>query len=59
MPDGTIVEDTAITTFQGIATFTAWAGRGEYEICVTVVTKDGWDYQPDLNRETCAKFMLL
>jgi hypothetical protein len=55
LPDGTVSQETALSAFQGIATFTIWAGRGEYEICVTDVTKDGWDYYPYLNRETCAE----
>jgi hypothetical protein len=58
LPDGTVLEETAVTAFQGIATFTIWEGRGEYRLCVTDLTKDGWDYHPDLNRETCAKFRL-
>jgi hypothetical protein len=55
LPDGTVSEETAVTAFQGIATFTIWEGRGVYQLCVTDVTKDGWDYAEDQNRETCAK----
>lgn len=53
LPDGTIREASTVTAFQGIATFTVWAGRGQYQICVTDVTKDGWLYDSSLNLETC------
>jgi hypothetical protein len=55
LPDGIVSEETAVTAFQGIATFEVWDGRGVYRLCVTDVTKDGWDYDEDLNRETCAE----
>ena len=51
-PDGTTLETTAETDFQGIATFQVWAGSGEYKLSVTGVTKDGWLYDPDANIET-------
>jgi hypothetical protein len=54
LPNGTLTE-TAVTAFQGIATFSLWEGRGAYQLCVTDVTKDGWDYDQGLNRETCAE----
>ncbi|MFN2169433.1 MAG: hypothetical protein ACK2U9_24645 [Anaerolineae bacterium] len=41
-PDGTTLETTAVTDFQGIATFQVWAGSGEYQLCVTDVRLDGW-----------------
>jgi len=58
LPDGTVVEQTAVTAFQGIATFQVWEGRGVYRLCVTDVAKDGWDYDQDLNRETCAELLV-
>lgn len=55
LPDGTLLEETAVTAFQGIATFTVWEGRGVYRLCVTDVAKEGWTYQELMNRETCAE----
>jgi hypothetical protein len=60
LPDGTVVEKTRLTGFltgsQGIADFTIWAGRGEYKFCVTDVTKDEWQYDASLDRESCPTF---
>jgi hypothetical protein len=53
LPDGTVKEETAVTAFQGIATFKVWAGSGKYQLCVSEVTKGGWLYDSDLNVETC------
>ncbi len=53
LPDGTIREETAVTDFQGIATFQVWAGRGVYQLCVKDVTKEGCVYDSSLNLETC------
>jgi len=52
-PDGTTLETTAVTDFQGIARFQVWAGSGEYQLCVTGVALDGWLYDPGANVETC------
>ncbi len=54
LPNGTETV-TGTTDFQGIATFQVWAGRGTYTLCVTDVTKNGWQYDPDLNLETCGE----
>jgi len=53
LPGGATVVATAETEFQGIASFTIWAGRGEYKLCVQDVVKDGWAYDESLNLETC------
>lgn len=52
-PDGNTVQTEAFTDFQGIATFEIWAGSGEYQLCVTDVTLNGWLYDPGANGETC------
>jgi hypothetical protein len=52
-PDGSILMTTAVTDFQGIATFQVWAGSGTYELCVTDVTLDGWLYDAGQNVESC------
>ena len=45
------------TSDQGAASFRfrAWES-GLYELCVFTVTKDGWEYDPELNVETCDTF---
>jgi hypothetical protein len=53
LPDGTVLQETAFTAFQGIAQFTVWAGRGVYKLCLIDVTKEGWLYDPDRDLETC------
>lgn len=53
LPDGTVQEVTAITEFQGIATFQVWAGRGMYQLCVKDVTKEGCVYDSSQNLQTC------
>ncbi len=58
LPNGTTLQQTALTAFQGVATFTVWAGTGAYQLCVTDVTKDGWLYKPDLNLETCSVLVI-
>ena len=58
LPDGSILEDKMLTNAQGIAAFSVWAGRGDYTICVTGVTKVGWAYDEELNWETCGTFVL-
>jgi hypothetical protein len=46
----TVIEpDPVDTAFQGIAEFGIWLGRGDYQICVTDVVKEGWLYAPELN----------
>jgi hypothetical protein len=52
LPDGTSLAESIDTNRQGIAIFSLWEGRGEYTLCVTDVTKAGWDYQPELNFDT-------
>jgi hypothetical protein len=63
LSDGTVgTEDQQVlTNRQGIAELSVWEGRGEYKICVTGVTKDGWLYDPalnwdDLDSEGCTVF---
>lgn len=58
LPDGTTLETTAVTDFQGIATSELWAGSGTYQLCVTDVILDGWLYQPELNLETCGSIVI-
>lgn len=61
LPDGTELLASGETDFQGIASFEVWAGSGEYEFCVTGVTKgDGgdWTYDPDSNAETCGVLVI-
>jgi hypothetical protein len=58
LPDGTILQETALTAFQGVAEFRVWAGRGAYRLCVIDVTKEGWLYDPDLDRESCPVFIV-
>lgn len=58
LPNGTTLQQTALTEFQGIATFSVWAGGGEYRLCVADVTKDGWLYDPGLNLETCGVLVI-
>lgn len=58
LPNGAVTQVTAETAFQGIATFEVWAGSGTYRLCVTDVTKDGWQYDPDLNGETCGTLVI-
>jgi len=58
LPDGTVREETADTGFQGIARFSVWEGRGTYQLCVIGVVKDGWVYDPGLDRESCPVFIV-
>jgi hypothetical protein len=58
LPDGTVFQETALTSFQGIAQFSVWAGRGVYKLCVIDVIKVGWLYDPGLDRETCPIFIV-
>lgn len=58
LPDGTVMEATQVTDFQGIASLEVWAGSGEYTFCVTDVTKVGWEYDADLNVETCGEIVI-
>lgn len=51
-----VKSETVETNAQGIAVFKLWLGRGVYQICVTDVTKPGWDWDPDLDREECPEF---
>ena len=54
LPDGSTSMETLYTNSCGLAKFTCWEGGGPYEFCVTDVKKAGWEYDPYLNRETCA-----
>jgi hypothetical protein len=58
LDDGATLEETAVTDFQGIATFEVWAGSGEYQLCVTGVTADGWLYDSSANIETCGVLVI-
>ena len=59
LPDGTVYLAEAVeTTVQGIAEFSIFEGAGDYTICVTGVSKDGWEYDSELNWDTCATFLL-
>jgi hypothetical protein len=53
-PDGSHVSAQALTNVKGIVTFQL-KGRvtGTFGLCVTDVTKAGWVYNPNQNRETC------
>jgi hypothetical protein len=48
--------EAVVTNEQGIAVFAVWEGRGDYRLCVTGVTKDGWLWDPTLDREVCPVF---
>ena len=55
-PDGTVavVEQTAVTAFQGIAEFAVPAAQaGEYKLCVVSVTEAEREYRPLSDREEC------
>lgn len=56
LPDGTTVQETAFTAFQGIARFSVWEGRGVYKLCVIDAIKAGRLYDPNLDRESCIVF---
>jgi hypothetical protein len=56
LPDGTVFQETAVTAFQGVARFSVWEGRGVYKLCVIDATKEGWLYDPNLDRESCPVF---
>jgi len=58
LPDGETLDETSHTESQGIASFTVWAGYGEYELCVTGVEKDLWGYDPDQASETCGTLVI-
>jgi hypothetical protein len=58
LPDGSTYEQKLLTNAQGIAPLSVWEGAGDYTICVTDVTKAGWEYNPELNWETCGSFVL-
>jgi hypothetical protein len=59
LPDGTTYLQTGVeTNIQGIAEFSIFEGAGDYTICVTGATKEGWEYDSDSNWETCATFIM-
>jgi hypothetical protein len=53
--DGLLETQTATTRRGGVAKFTLRvpAGTSLEDLCVTAITKDGWDYWPDQNAKTC------
>ena len=55
-PDERVFRETTLTNLKGIARFSVWEGRGEYMICVIDVTKGGWLYDRNLDRESCPTF---
>lgn len=57
LPDGSRVVHQEVTAFQGIATFSLWAGKGAYSLCVTGVSKAGFAYDPELNGQTCGELL--
>ena len=59
LPDGNTLDTTAVTDFQGIATVQVWAGSGVYQLCVTDVALEGWDYDSGAkNVETCGALVI-
>jgi len=58
LPDGTQYLETAISEFQGIASFSDWAGRGTYKVCVIDMVKTGWLWNPALDLESCPVFVV-
>ena len=56
LPDGSVLQDTALTGFQGIARFRVWEGKGVYKLCVIDVTKEGWLYDPSRDLQSCPVF---
>lgn len=58
LPGGTAFQEEAVTAFQGIARFSVWEGRGEYQLCVLDVIKEGWTYDPTRDRESCPIFVV-
>ena len=46
LPDGSFVADYAYTSFNGVAQFSTWAGKGTYQFQITNVVKEGWVYSP-------------
>jgi hypothetical protein len=47
-----VCEATSVTGFQGIAEFRRNAMRGQYQICVTDVVKDRWQYDASQNHDS-------
>ena len=56
LPDLTTVTEYRLTGAQGFARFSRWDGKGTYKFCVKGVTKDGWQYDETLDRESCPTF---
>ena len=56
-PEGFVFLTGGETSDQGTATFQLKPKEsGPYELCVFSVSKEGWEYDPDLNVETCDTF---
>ena len=56
-PKGLVSVKGAETSDQGTASFELRPREsGPYELCVFTVSKEGWEYDPDLNVETCDTF---
>ena len=58
LPDGNTKTEQVLTDVRGIAIFSVWEGWGDYKICVTNVTKDGYLYDAGLDRESCPEFIM-
>jgi len=48
-----VLDDQRVTGGTGVATFDIINKPGDYQICVTDVTKTGWTYDPNQNVKTC------
>jgi len=54
LPNGATVLQQVLSTRKGIVTFSTKSKlKGTYQFCVTQVRKDGYDYDPSANVETC------
>jgi len=58
-PEGRVTLEGGETSDQGTASFrfNAWES-GPHTLCVFTVSKEGWEYDPDLNVETCDTFIV-
>ena len=56
-PEGYVSLKAGETSDLGTVSFELKAKEsGPYELCVFTVSKEGWEYHPDLNVETCDTF---
>jgi len=59
LPDGSHQDQQAVTNAQGMAGLRLKSRQaGLHEVCVTEVTKAGYDYDPNQNRVTCGEVMV-